>query len=222
MSLSTAFSKILTGYTVNTTDAPAVNINWQQTNQTSKKEMLDKFCDYADAIYYKSGSTYYLVDAVNGNGNTLIYEDFELINQAGRHSGNIVGRFVAKYTEKEFSRNPTGSPMLSDIPKQISASTGFTGKDKEIDIASYTTALSGSDIVYNNANLASVLTRKVTLHNRKEISISIDGFKTKESLLGTRIEFTSEVSSGWFICTRIKYKLTDLKTEISGLGEITV
>ena len=220
MSISLAFEKILGSSNVDTTDAPAVNINWQQTSQTSKKAMLDKFCTYADSVYFKSGTTYYLVDTVAGNGSTTVYEDFELSNQSGKHSGQIVGRFIVNYVEKQASKAPNGAPQLTDVPKQLTASTGVTGQDKAIDVASQTTTLSTGLVIYNNANLQTVLNRKVTLHNRREISITVNGFDDQQ--VGQRIEFTSESTSGWFILTRKKFRINDLKTELSGLGEFTI
>lgn len=219
--LGVAIQKILGAGNVNITSAPTVYINHRQTNQVNKKQMAARFMTYADAVaeYDTATSKWIFSDIVAGNGSTVTFEDFEFDKQSGQHQGQVYGRFVARYNIKEFRRTTSNAPQLVDLPQFLSASTGRTGEDAAIDVASLPTTLSGGQVIYNNSGISTVLSRKVTLHNRVFNRITVKGFQNID--IGTRIEFTSDKTSGWFILLRKKFNLKTLTTELSGLGEIT-
>ena len=218
-----AFNKILTGYTTDTTAASsAAKINYQQAQQVTKKAALDNFAGYADHVYYKDVTTgnYHLVDIVTGVTPAVVLEDFEIDTQSGSHYGSIVGQFVAEFKQKDFSDGGGyGRPQLLDRDRRLSSSTGITGDEKKVTAYDQGTTLSGSDVVYTDTNIQAALDRKATLHNRKFVKLTVDGFKNYE--IGQKIEFTSEKCSGWFVMLRKRYNIKNLKTEISGLGVIT-
>lgn len=219
--LATSLTKILGSANVDTTNCPTIYINHRQTNQVNKKQMAARFMTYADTVaeYDTTTSKWIFSDIVAGNGSTVTFDDFEFDKQSGQHQGQVYGRFVARYNIKEFRRTTSNAPQLADLPQFLSESTGRTGEDSAIDVASFPTTISGGQVVYNNSGISTVLSRKVTLHNKVFNRITVKGFQNID--IGTRIEATSDKTSLWFILLRKKFNLKTLTTELAGLGEIT-
>jgi hypothetical protein len=214
-----AFNKILSAYTTDTTGtADPVDINLQQTAQTSLKRKLADIMNYGDHAYHKDidDGKYYLRDMVVGV-TSATYQDFILDNQYSfSHKGPIVGRFVFNYKIKEFSRADNGRPQLKDVDQFLFSDTGFQGEDRSVNPISQPTTLSGSDIVYSSTNMQTVLDRKVTLHNRKDIKITVKGFKKHTA--GDKITFANDKTSGYLIADRVRYDLKNNNTVLQGKG----
>ena len=126
-----AVTKILngTGLTLNSTYTDTdIEINLYQDKQTTKEAILKEILDCTDHIAYIDGTTFYLIDLLQGSTSyTLQKYDIVLNSVKSTLKSNIINRFEADLIQKELQYTSDGKPQLIDNKITRGVNTGASG-----------------------------------------------------------------------------------------------
>ncbi len=220
----------LASLTTNTTYAPSVAISWEQTSQTSRKQLLREFIEYGDAIAYVKPDTgvLWIIDILTGIIPAININNFEVKSVSGENQGKIIGKIVADLMIKEFNDGGiNGRPSLNDIPVRLSLDTNKPSREEyPIKVKSLPTTLSGGQVVYSYTGINSVLTRKKNIYESRIITIEYNNIIDLQ--IGQRVNFDNTFeddnkmkgSGAMTVVSRV-FNTKDTKMTITGIGTFT-
>ena len=198
----------LTLDSTNADDSASVRLNFGGLNQVSCIELLKRFCDFNEHIFYISGSTLYLIDKVKFSstitrtGSTA----FALqLDKTDLQLENIIFKYESVWEE----RVPISSPVeLKRIERKTEVWTGSeSGDTKKIEAFDF-----------DNDRIVVAMNKKVTIHSDySPFVVALKGIDPSVEV-GVRISFDAGWVSGYLIIQQYTNKLKDSLTICVGIA----
>ena len=189
------------------------------TTQTTIEAKLDsvlKFCDHI--AYEDDNNVIHVIDLVAGAVEHALPIERAMTIKSQIDSA-IVTTLTADYTYREHDDGGIDSaPTLTSDIRTLSLATGIDGGiEKSISNSISASIISGSDIIYDTANLQLILDRKKILLLREQITIETDGFLSYN--IGDKLTYNTTFESGYIVIEDIKRDNKKLTTTYYGRGE---
>ena len=204
-----------------------VEINNEQTRQTSRERKLAEFLEYSEHIGYikPSDDTLYLYDKLR-TGTAITLNNYEIESITAKASARLVKTFNATVNKKDFVRN-NNTPQIKESPITVSVATNQDGEYQDIKAISEPYELDSGQVVFNNSNISVVLTRKASVYLSDTIEVITNLFQQPQ--IGDIVSFDTtfddrrdiKKGSGSMVIVGTEYITSKLQTKLIGLGSFT-
>jgi hypothetical protein len=206
----------LLGKTYISTHATEIPINKYLVAQDRAREEIKRIANLTDHYIIETATTVTAVDALLGYDEESA-DDLIIDSESSVLNGNIINQFRTEWVKKEFdevSRN------LKDIPQSSTIDTGYeSGIVQSVSPESMPCSFDGTDVIYDQAVLNTILARKKTLSERSLITMEVDGINLFNA--GKKLTFDNQYATGYIVIREIDPNFDTIKTTFSGVGEIT-
>lgn len=201
--------------TYDDTDATDILFNKYITSQVRVREQIKEIANLTQHIILETDTEIIAIDKLIGN-NTTTLNEFTIKDESSSLDGAIANQYKTLYQEMVFD---TISRNLKPIDRPVTLDTDFeSGIPINVPLISSPTKESGGLVIYDKANLDTILAREKTLSQRVKIPLSLIGKQVFSR--GTRLEFDSTDAKGYLVLTEWEYDKIKDRTTTTGIGEI--